>query len=191
MGKKEKLRSSLLTCTRSNSESRHPWLWTAPKSCWSPRLVWVLWWAALWEPCEVIQASPSCLGGICRTLRLGLPRTVKSISQWKMDHMCPLAKKIVFSPLLCLWLPLWIWWQQVISLFLFCQVRNTTFLSVEDYPSVMARHFTTLDLSSTTSPLSREFVFKSTGRLHDPQKIIQQIRGLNPGTRRKSHTAAV
>lgn len=77
---------------------------------------------------------------------------------------------------------------QVISLFLFWEIRNTAFLCVEDYPSVMARHFSTLNLSSATSPLSRELVFKSTGRLCDPQTIMQQIRGLNPGTRSKSDT---
>lgn len=179
----------------SNSEDRHPWFWTISKSCWSPGLAWMPWWAALWELSEVIQISLSCLGGICGTLRLGLSRTVKRISQWKMDHMGPLVKKRKKktgpSPLLCLWLPLWIWWWQVISLFLFCEVRNTAFLCVEDYPSVMARHFATLNLSSATSLLSRELVFKSTGRLRDPQKIMQQMRGLNPGTRKKSHTAAL
>lgn len=80
---------------------------------------------------------------------------------------------------------------QVISLYLFCKVRNSAFQCVEDCPSVMARHFATLNLSSATSLLSRELVFKSTERLCDPQKIMQQIRGLNPGTRRKSQTAGV
>lgn len=179
----------------SNSGDRHPWFGTTSKLFWSPGLAWLPWSAALWEPCEVVQTSLSCLGGICRTLRLGQSRTVKGISQWKMDHMGPLVKKKknrIQSSALPPTSPVdLVTAGQVISLFLFCEVRNTAFLCVEDYSSVMARHFSTLNLSSATSPLSRELVFKGTGRLCDPQKIMQQIRGLNPGTRRKSHTAAV
>ena len=43
---------------------------------------------------EVLQASLSCLGDICRTLGLGLARTVKRTFQGKMDHMGPLAEKL-------------------------------------------------------------------------------------------------
>lgn len=43
---------------------------------------------------EVLQASLSCLGGICRAPGLGLARTMKRTFQGKMNHMGPLAEKL-------------------------------------------------------------------------------------------------
>lgn len=155
----------------SNREGRFQWLWPVLTLCRSPGHAGVPWWAATLggPPGEVLQASLSCFGGICRSQGLDYRKYFSR----KNDHVGPLATKL--DPVPCFAtdmpcgfsdgtlgdLPLPILWSKDLS---------TAFLHVWDYPCVMARHFTTLNSSSATSLLSRELFFKSTGRLHDPQK---------------------